>query len=69
MDTNKFNWEVIEMKKYTQPTAKVVELSVKESLSLKTSASERTFGFGSYNKSAMVKTFAAKGVSKIKVEG
>ena len=57
------------MKKYTQPTAKVVELSVKESLSLTPITSERTFGFGSYSKTAKVKTFAAKGVSKIKVEG
>ena len=57
------------MKKYTQPTAKVVELSVKESLSLTTSIpSKRTFGFGSYKKTATVKTFAAKGVSKIKVQ-
>lgn len=56
------------MKKYTQPTAKVVELSVKESLSLTPSTSERTFGFGSYKKTATVKTFAAKGVSQIKVQ-
>ena len=56
------------MKKYTQPTAKVVELSVKESLSLKTASSDRTFGFGSYSKTATVKTFAAKGVSQIKVQ-
>lgn len=55
------------MKKYTQPTAKVVELSVKESLSLQTSKSEKTFGFGSYKKTATVKTFAAKGVSQVKV--
>ena len=58
------------MKKYTQPTAKVVELSVKESLSLKVSTDDtRTFGFGSYKKTAKVKTFAAKGVSQLKVEG
>jgi hypothetical protein len=57
------------MKKYTQPTAKVVELSVKESLSLTTPVStERTFGFGSYSKTAKVTTFAAKGVSQIKVQ-
>lgn len=54
------------MKKYTQPTAKVVELSVKESLSLTTGSSEKTFGFGSYKKTATVKTFAAKGVSNVK---
>ena len=55
------------MKNYTQPTAKVVELSVKESLSLKTSTSnERTFGFGSYKKNATVKTFAKTGVSQLK---
>jgi hypothetical protein len=56
------------MKKYTQPTAKVVELSVKESLSLTPSTPERTFGFGSYKNTAKVKTFAAKGVSQIKVQ-
>ena len=57
------------MKKYTQPTAKVVELSVKESLSLNVNTNNnRTFGFGSYKKTATVKTFAAKGVSQIKVQ-
>ena len=57
------------MKKYTQPTAKVVELSVKESLSLTPSTSKRTFGFGSYySNEATVKTFAANGVSKIKTQ-
>ena len=56
------------MKKYTQPTAKVVELSVKESLSLTTGTFERNFGFGSYKKTAKVTTFAAKGVSQIKVQ-
>ncbi len=58
------------MKKYTQPTAKVVELSVKESLSLtKFDQTNRTFGFGSYSQNtAKVTTFAANGVSAYKVK-
>ena len=45
------------MNKYTKPTAQVVELSVKESISLITKEEPRNFGFGS---AAMtLKTYAA----------
>ncbi len=57
------------MKKYIQPTAKVVELSVKESLSLNYENKTRTFGFGSYSSNASVTQFITKGVSKHKIEG
>ena len=35
------------MNKYTKPTAQVVELSVKESISLITKEEPKNFGFGS----------------------
>ena len=56
------------MKKYTQPTAKVVELSVRESLSWTSETKPRTFGFGSYTKNASVTNFAAAGVSELKTK-
>ena len=57
------------MKKYTQPTAKVVELSVKESLSLTKENNTRTFGFGSYNKSAKITSFVTTDASVLKIQG
>ena len=57
------------MKKYTQPTAKVVELSVKESLSLRPAAKTRTFGFGSYKATASVSQFATNAASALKIQG
>ena len=59
------------MKKYTQPTAKVVELSVKEPLSLTSKKNERTFGFGSTNKSVTVDTYLSTGLSalQLKIKG
>lgn len=55
------------MKNYIQPTAKVVELSVKESLSLTNKgARTRTFGFGSYYKNeATVTEYLTTGASNI----
>ncbi|MBQ7902078.1 MAG: hypothetical protein IJ365_08985 [Clostridia bacterium] len=57
------------MKNYIQPTAKVVELSVKESLSLtnKTTKS-RTFGFGSYKTGdATITQYLTKAASSVSV--
>ena len=45
------------MNKYTKPTAQVVELSVKESISLLEREETKTFGFGSA--SVTLKTYAA----------
>ena len=45
------------MNKYTKPTAQVVELSVKESISLLEKEETRNFGFGSA--SMTLKTYAA----------
>ena len=53
------------MNKYTKPTAQVVELSVKESLSA-LFQKKRTFGFGSSSKEIEVNLYTANGVSQIK---
>ncbi len=50
--------------KYTKPTAQVVELSVKESLSA-LFKKERTFGFGSSSKTIDVNLYTANSISKV----
>lgn len=52
------------MNKYTKPTAQVVELSVKESLS-KVFEKTRTFGFGSKTKEIKVNLYTANNVSNV----
>ncbi len=56
------------MKKYIKPSAEIVELSIKESLSKLTSKKEtRTFGFGSTpNKSVSLTSYATAQISVIK---
>ena len=60
------------MKNYIKPSAEIVELTVRESLSALTKKSEeRTFGFGSQNKSMYLTTYATKNIStvaKVKTE-
>jgi hypothetical protein len=54
------------MRKYIKPSAEIVELSVKESLSaLKKSTGQRTFGFGTTNKEMTLTTYSTKTISKI----
>ena len=50
--------------KYTKPEAKVVELSVKESLSA-LFQKKRTFGFGSQTKEIDVNLYTANGISQV----
>ena len=52
------------MNKYTKPTAQVVELSVKESLSA-LFRKERTFGFGSSSKTLNVNLYTANSISQV----
>ena len=56
------------MRKYIKPSAEIVELTVKESLSaLKQQESKnRTFGFGSNSKSMSLTTYATAEISVIK---
>lgn len=54
------------MKKYTKPTAQVVELSVKESISL-IGYKEKMFGF--QGKDLKLRTYANAPESKIDVQG
>lgn len=51
------------MNKYTKPTAQVVELSVKESISLLQREETKDFGFGSG--SMTLKTYAANVTSVV----
>jgi len=54
------------MRKYIKPSAEIVELSVKESLSaLSKRTDERTFGFGGTSKSMTLTTYSTKAISKI----
>ena len=55
------------MNKYTKPSAQVVELSVKESLSA-LFQKERTFGFGSNSKTLNVNLYTANSISNVKLE-
>ena len=52
------------MNKYTKPTAQVVELSVKESLST-VFKKKRTFGFGSKTKEIDVNLYTANAISQV----
>ena len=54
------------MKKYIKPSAEIVELSVKESLSaLKRRTDQRSFGFGGTNNSMTLTTYSTKTISKV----
>lgn len=57
------------MKKYIKPSAEIVELTVKESLSeLKQKSEERTFGFGSQSKTMTLTTYATKNISTVEIK-
>ena len=57
------------MRNYTKPSAEVVELTVKEPVSLlEPTSTKHTFGFGSKNKkekSITLTTYAGNGVSTV----
>lgn len=54
------------MRKYIKPSAEIVELSVKESLSaLKKRTDERLFGFGGTSNSMTLTTYSTKTISTI----
>ena len=55
------------MRKYIKPSAEIVELSVKESLSaLKKRTDQRSFGFGVNNNTSMtLTTYSTKTISKV----
>ncbi len=54
------------MKKYIKPSAEIVELTVKESLSaLMKRTDKRSFGFGGNNYSMNLTTYSTKAISSI----
>ncbi len=54
------------MRKYIKPSAEIVELSVKESLSaLKKRTNQRSFGFGGTTTSMTLTTYSTKTISKV----
>lgn len=55
------------MRNYTKPSAEVVELAVKEPVSLIGETENRSFGFGSKKKSITLTKFAVSKVSKATV--
>lgn len=58
------------MKNYTKPSAEVVELAVKEPVSLVGDKDNtRTFGFGSKSKAITLTKFATSKVSEVKISG
>ncbi len=54
------------MRNYTKPSAEVVELAVKEPVSLTGKPSTKDFGFGSKTKKITLTTFSALGGSDAK---